>query len=716
MAVETKYDTWGYYDPKTLQPLSTSYIDQLRQQSIDIANTANQVNKRKEVGFWDPRNWISEGFGVGGAVVGGILGGPVGAGIGGALGSGAGSWLEQQTIGNETDWGQVAGEAALGGIMGYGPIRAAKAVIGVPAKVLGVGAGKAAATGAATSLAQQAAVRAGRETLGQAGLASISARGGVKGALATAAQAGRGSSLGLVKGVQVAGKNPLTASSANSLYNFLTTTVGNTTGGPLKAALATETFKNSVGKQIGSEITKNATKVSSTALKNQFLKAASSSVMGDLSTSKAAQGIATNIAKAKTTADLWAVRKAIDNSIINWSKSTAASATNAQWLGGQARNIINESLKANHSGLSSLFTQFNKAATLEEILNKGVRGGMAATQGGLQSAALKAAPLRAVQRGASDIAARLAGENVPGRAGIIGGVRNLGRRSAQALAAPAQGIGLQEALTLARTSPRTLSMMGQQALGPAIGRVGLGVPIAREVTGIGQPPQLPSMQDLQLRQQELQQQALTPGQITAMEAQAAMSRSPYPPENLMADIQRDPQNADKYLAFYTSLNKALGYDTTGRPASTSGLNVTKLTSEDYANAVNGMNSLNLYAQELAKNPAAIDIGARIPGQEGLPFGLSSDISRITGTSTLNSLGYQMIESLLRIQTGAAAPESEVRRYMRMYLPQPGDSQATRVQKLQSLQSAYQNILDMAGNQSATTQTQDALTAALMGGQ
>lgn len=74
-----------------------------------------------EMNPMDLRNYISELVGVAG-FLGGSLAGPAGSVAGGIGGSALGSFLEQQALGKQTtDWGQVAGEAALGGLLARTP-------------------------------------------------------------------------------------------------------------------------------------------------------------------------------------------------------------------------------------------------------------------------------------------------------------------------------------------------------------------------------------------------------------------------------------------------------------------------------------------------------------------------------------------------------------------------------------------------------------------
>ncbi len=57
--------------------------------------------------------------------------------------------------------------------------------------------------------------------------------------------------------------------------------------------------------------------------------------------------------------------------------------------------------------------------------------------------------------------------------------------------------------------------------------------------------------------------------------------------------------------------------------------------------------------------------------------------------------FRTVDSLLRIRTGAAAPEAEVRRYMAGYGPQIGDDKATIKQKMDSLKADFADAIKSA---------------------
>lgn len=125
-----------------------------------------------------------------------------------------------------------------------------------------------------------------------------------------------------------------------------------------------------------------------------------------------------------------------------------------------------------------------------------------------------------------------------------------------------------------------------------------------------------------------------------------------------------------------------------------GLNVTKPTSEKYAQATSGANALGQLRQ-LIEQTGGVPQGTRIPGQGINLFGIGSDIKKAAGTGEYDTLGFAAVDNALRIATGAAAPDSEIRRYMDKYLPKPGDDAATIKRKLDTMEYQFASILKLA---------------------
>jgi hypothetical protein len=92
---------------------------------------------------------------------------------------------------------------------------------------------------------------------------------------------------------------------------------------------------------------------------------------------------------------------------------------------------------------------------------------------------------------------------------------------------------------------------------------------------------------------------------------------------------------------------------------------------------------------------------RTPGRGLNILGIGSTIKNATGTGEFDTLGFAAVDNMLRIATGAAAPDTEIRRYMNQYLPAPGDSPETVQTKLNAMRQQFNSILSLAqqGNSS-----------------
>lgn len=176
--------------------------------------------------------------------------------------------------------------------------------------------------------------------------------------------------------------------------------------------------------------------------------------------------------------------------------------------------------------------------------------------------------------------------------------------------------------------------------------------------------------------------------------------SPYSQENLMADIQRDPKNADKYISTYESLDKIFNSQVKETPA------YGKPTAQQYSQGTTGENSINQLAQLIGQDPGVVNRNAT-PGQN-LP-GVGGVVSRAAGTNTYRATANNILNSIARINTGANMPASEESFYSRTYLPQPGDPPETVAAKLQQLRQFFAPITNYQSAGSSNS-LEDALLA------
>lgn len=148
---------------------------------------------------------------------------------------------------------------------------------------------------------------------------------------------------------------------------------------------------------------------------------------------------------------------------------------------------------------------------------------------------------------------------------------------------------------------------------------------------------------------------------------------------------------------YLSYAKAI-MDSSGGGAG-GGANTTKITGQQYALAQRGASSLQQLNELLQQDPGVLNRSAT-PGRK-LPI-VGGFISNAAGTGDFDAIGYNIASSLLRIETGAQANESEIRNLQSQLMPRAGDSPQTVQRKMEQLNLAFSNILSMANNGGASS--------------
>jgi hypothetical protein len=174
--------------------------------------------------------------------------------------------------------------------------------------------------------------------------------------------------------------------------------------------------------------------------------------------------------------------------------------------------------------------------------------------------------------------------------------------------------------------------------------------------------------------------------------------SPYTQQNLMADIQRDPKNAEKYLSYYSSMQKAFA-SPTSKP-----LNATQLQQANNANS--GLGDLQTIAQEIQQDPSVL-IKDAIPGG-----GLAR---RLTGTNNYEAAKQNVVDVISRLRSGAAITQDEANRYMGL-LPGATDTAESAVQKLQRLSDLLSSFANPQAAQPDASGNSSDLLSALMSSQ
>lgn len=336
--------------------------------------------------------------------------------------------------------------------------------------------------------------------------------GGTKAATRSGTERAAHSAIGEAWGIRPGVKSTgtiITPQRAKELQNFSKTVIG-----VPKTSSADMVFERAVNHQtqVGSSISDAIKALPEGSIDIQGLNKSVSNRFGKLlgvdpSKNQVAKDILGQLQAAKTPQQLWELRKSIDNELINFSRNPASTIPGAEQAARAARTEISNALSKAAPGLKDLNKQYSNVV---DIINL-----------------------------TADAARTPKGFKIPGFQQTVGGA------TAQRVKA-----GAGNTLEAARTLPGKLSTGSTEGVG---GLLGLGARQAVGQNAFGQEPQGMSLDEALLQQSQgldgLGEEVVTDTTMQAVE------QSPYSRENLMADIQRDPENAEQYMAYYSQLQE-----------------------------------------------------------------------------------------------------------------------------------------------------------------
>lgn len=437
-----------------------------------------------------------------------------------------------------------------------------------------------------------------------------------------------GDAWGIKSGAKVGGAN-VTPQRAKELQEFVRTNVGvPKTANADTVYERTVNLRNSTGEAIGAAI-KNAspldTKLSQSlneGLTNRFNKV----IGGNAANNQVAQDILLRAKQATSPQELWELRRSIDDSLINFNRNPASVTPGAEQFARVARDEINKTLNKSVPDIKQLNKSYSNAFDVEDLVASAAK-----TPKGVQA---------------------------PGYMGRVGG--NIAQRGralvGQTISQPAEKVA-----TSAAGKPSARGIIGRQALYGSLTQQGVE----------SRPEQSPASLEAALMQQSMPVSLVQEQQL----------QDPYPRENLIADIQRDPENAQKYIAYYGAMQEALSSGAPEeKPLSTT-------AAKDISNAQTGLDAVSLIEQQLSNDPSLQQRG----GVSGAfnPMGL---VSGILGTGEYENARAQARDVIGRIRTGAALTADEAKAFDR-FLPQPGDNAQTVQQKLAFLRNQFTTVAD-----------------------
>jgi hypothetical protein len=488
-----------------------------------------QPVKPQPQGF-NPASLLPAVLGTAGTIGGAIIGGPVGAGVGGALGGGAGSALEQALSGRALDPGTVAKEAAISGVLGYGPLRAVGAVTGIRA-------GRTAAEAVARRTGTQAAQALAPTAAGVPRLTSAAGR-------AATMQTGIGAE------TRYLGQN-LGTNRATRVLSVVYNKAGvSSIDDSVNALPKVEQFAKQVGKNISDTI--KPVKIPAqtfTAEKNTLLSDLTNKFSAVKSVNYKNSEFAKNTLKAvrsaKTPDDLWQIKKQISNEAISWTRNPQSMVPGSEMFARSATQSLNSSINKLVPSVKPLNADFSDAMVAQDIL-----GAIARSPRGIN------APLPLMNR--------ISGRPLQRAAGVLAGT---GRQAAPATGQVAQPLVPSAAQGMTRLE-QALRFGGQGRAPLVEGGIGANIATLRGLA----PGQIagavrtaaPSAAKRQLVgaviggkfNLESANPSIADEQAfveTTQPVAAPQAVNPYPIENMLYDVSRDPKNANKYIAIFNTV-------------------------------------------------------------------------------------------------------------------------------------------------------------------
>lgn len=637
-------------------------------QPFKLQQPQKQPKKQKDF-------WVDQ-ISTAGGILGGIAGLPLGllgAGGGSALGSGLGEALENKITGDDIG-SNVAQEAILGGVFGAGPIKLTKAILGAGKSVASQGTKSAASQ--ATGEPLKTSLQGKLQNLGNNSLLSQYGTIGKPFARSTDPKQtiGELADYGITKPEDVERiAREVTGSS-----------------GIINRAVA-----KSIDKSGGVDTT-NLRRIAEDALQlNGVVEKDAKSVMSvvDSQLRKLQGGPAGSLNPLANPNDAIDVIRSLEKRIANltgkgdnYRLSTPERADQAKAL--QAVHDEIEDRLYLGAGANKNISKFLTPETRKNLLalqpgNPQWEGYVNRVMGAKSIDELRAAQAPFVKGikiigEADDNAITASGRtgnamNELSLGGIGGAIANVAVNASKPLVARFAGQGLRTTANkvgsnaAASAAPKAAGGL-RSALGVA-GGVGIAAPIVSEGIDLAQGAAAPAIPETKQ----------APDLASALNQTASakpVSASPYPRENLIADIERDPKNADAYIEQYQALQEIYA------PADTSSdLNATQL--ETANRAQNALRDLDVLQSAVESGDI---LKTAVPGS-GSALGGS-----LLGTTDIEAALFNIGDVILRARTGAQAPESEVRAFISGFLPRGGESKEAQMNKLQRV---YRELSGMA---------------------
>lgn len=464
------------------------------------------------------------------------------------------------------------------------------------------------------------------------------------GALGTMGRNIEAGGMGMAQGAQATGLPRIGAQTSDTLVNTITKDFRIKAGSPeaINRALEPKLAK------LGAELTAQYEK-SNVAILPKELQTMGKNIMQKVTTQggldntavKYAQGQVDRLVKTGDIKGLWQFTKELESASSSLAKGVEAGASAKNSAIDIVRNEIRPFLQDKVPGIAEKNILYHQGADANKLLLKATENRLS---GGAAGRVMGLAPVKALET--------KVGRGIANTGAVLGNplVSNLVRQSPASLSR-AIGGGMQ---------PQDQTQMDQSQSQDIYGQTD-----GQDMTGMG-------------------------GMLGGTQQTQQAPQSAYSYEQAIRDLNstNNPKFQQQIIDRYEFVQKA---EAAQRPASMVG----KTSAATYGLAQQGMNALGQLNQLILKDPNVISRSAT-PGRD-LPI-VGGIITNKAGTGQYDTLGFAAVSSLLRAQSGAAVPDSEVRAYMRNYLPRAGDNPQTIQQKLQTLNYDFQSVMQ-GGNQS-----------------
>lgn len=650
--------------------------------ALNLGQAASpRAPQRKKKDFWTDQ--ISTGTGIGGALggaatgaaigsivpgLGTAIGGLIGGIAGGAFGSGAGELGENFITGEEDKFKNVGQEALLGGVFSAPPVRLAKGLLTGGKALMGGGGKEAAKLSLEQALTQPGTLsRTISNTVGRSAdnLALKSFNINDSSFLSNFKKNIGEDAGAFAKRLNFVGKSPeqITSQVYTPLQQVYKQAISNSN--PIPKSDVLKGFQSIYSPLLKSVA--NDQRALGQSIKNQ------------------ADEIMKRLPNQVNASDAYDYKILFDTLVDQKLTDSAGKLTNNvnKQIADVFRGLINKASASSSYAIdpATLPVKGLKATNLQQ-LGKELQG--------ILEFADKAAVKENVGRG----------RNVIGMPEVLGGVMTGG-----ALGNPLAAAGGFAATKLANSAVGERASMGLAnklsnsfgkertpfSVGGVTGRLGVAAPVVGNLTGfstenpqdlegalLNQDLSLDGMNNPMTTQATMSNAPNMNSMDTSYQNQAQMS-SPYPRENLLADIQRDPQNADKYIAYFQSLQEVFAPQGSDKP-------LTQFQQErvDLQNAL-GMAEGAVSGGSINYGP----IGANVENFKSM-FNMA-DPETLTFKNVISGLQA----AITKARAGASLTDGE-KKLLAQYTPNDTDSEQVVRSKLLQLRNLYGNSAPTGG--------------------